>query len=157
MCKSLCMYVCLHRMRCFTRHFHYFFHFIGFYFGRICFFLLWFSTVRSLLTNLFIAIVYFVFVINFSLNNFLLFFFVCLEQGNLPVALIFDYPENSIQEDDIKQLSQKFGVYIVVRQKSRQSTLCIVIKGVEKYVGKLIKFKTITRHNKNKKIYKNFR
>lgn len=61
---------------------------------------------------------------------------ISMKQGNLPVALIFDFPENSIQEDDIKMLSHKFGVYIVVRQKSRQSTLCIVVKGVEKYVGK---------------------
>lgn len=57
-------------------------------------------------------------------------------QGNLPVALIFDYPENSIKPDDITALNHKFNVFIAVRQKSRQSTLCIVIKGVEKYVGK---------------------
>lgn len=57
------------------------------------------------------------------------------KQGNLPVALIFDYPENSVKQEDINMLSNEFGVYIVPRHKQRQSTLCIVIKGIEKFIG----------------------
>lgn len=57
------------------------------------------------------------------------------KQGNLPVALIFDYPENTVKQEDINMLTNQFGVYIVPRHKQRQSTLCIVIKGIEKYVG----------------------
>lgn len=58
------------------------------------------------------------------------------EQGKLPVALIFDYPDNSIKQDDITTLMNQLGVFIAARKKQRQSTLCIVIKGIEKYVGK---------------------
>lgn len=57
-------------------------------------------------------------------------------QGNLPVALIFDYPEMNLGPGSIESLSNKYGVYIAVRTKSRQSTSCVVIKGVEKFVGK---------------------
>ncbi|XP_031619044.1 protein bicaudal C [Contarinia nasturtii] len=57
--------------------------------------------------------------------------------GNLPVALIFDYPENSVKQEDINALMEQFGVFIAARHKQRQSTLCIVIKGIEKYVGKI--------------------
>lgn len=56
------------------------------------------------------------------------------KQGNLPVALIFDYPENSVKHD-INNIMTEFGVFIAARHKQRQSTLCIVIKGIEKYVG----------------------
>lgn len=59
------------------------------------------------------------------------------EQGNLPVALIFDYPETNLGPADIENLSNKYGVYIAVRTKSRQSTSCVVIKGVEKFAGRL--------------------
>lgn len=55
-------------------------------------------------------------------------------QGNLPIALIFDYPEINIESDNINKLMQAHDVYITSRQKSRQSTMCIVIKGVEKYI-----------------------
>jgi protein bicaudal C len=54
--------------------------------------------------------------------------------GNLPIALIFDYPENQIDSEHITKLMYANDVFITVRQKSRQSTLCIVIKGVEKYI-----------------------
>lgn len=50
------------------------------------------------------------------------------------MALIFDYPE-TLEPDDIAAMGNKYGVFITVRQKSRQSTMCIVIKGVEKFVG----------------------
>lgn len=65
----------------------------------------------------------------------MLFIIRICKQGNLPVALIFDYPENTVKQEDINMLSNQFGVYIVPRHKQRQSTLCIVIKGIEKYVG----------------------
>lgn len=58
------------------------------------------------------------------------------EQGKLPVALIFDYPEKSVKQESIVTLMNKLGVLITVREKQRQSTLCIIIKGIEKYVGK---------------------
>lgn len=53
------------------------------------------------------------------------------------MALIFDYPENSVKQEDINTLMNQFGVFIAARHKQRQSTLCIVIKGIEKYVGNL--------------------
>lgn len=62
---------------------------------------------------------------------------VC-KQGNLPVALIFDYPENSVKPEDLNALMNQFGVVIAARTKQRQSTLCIVIKGIEKYVGNFL-------------------
>lgn len=62
-------------------------------------------------------------------------FVFIFEQGNLPVALIFDYPENSVKQEDLNTLMNQFGVFIAARHKQRQSTLCIVIKGIEKYVG----------------------
>lgn len=55
-------------------------------------------------------------------------------KGNLPVALIFDYPDNTLDTLNVSNLSSKYGVFITVRQKSRQN-MCIVLKGVEKFVG----------------------
>lgn len=55
-------------------------------------------------------------------------------QGSLPIALIFDYPESDIDPDLINKIMYTFDVFIAVRQKSRQSTLCVVIKGIEKYI-----------------------
>jgi protein bicaudal C len=55
-------------------------------------------------------------------------------QGNLPIALIFDYPEINLDCDAINKLMLVHDVYITSRQKSRQSTMCIVIKGVEKFI-----------------------
>jgi protein bicaudal C len=55
-------------------------------------------------------------------------------QGNIPVALIFDYPEINIDCEAINKLMAVHDVYITSRQKSRQSTMCIVIKEVEKFI-----------------------
>lgn len=57
--------------------------------------------------------------------------------GNLPVALIFDYPDNTYDTANLLALGNQYGVYITVRQKSRQSIMCIVLKGVEKFVDKI--------------------
>jgi protein bicaudal C len=54
--------------------------------------------------------------------------------GNLPIALIFDYPEVNIDNEVINKLMTTHDVYITSRQKSRQSTMCIVIKGIEKFI-----------------------
>jgi len=58
--------------------------------------------------------------------------------GNLPVVLIFDFPDNQTDASEIMSLNIKYGVYITLRQKARQSTLAIVIKGIEKFVGKYL-------------------
>ncbi|GAB0095254.1 Protein bicaudal C [Sergentomyia squamirostris] len=55
--------------------------------------------------------------------------------GNLPVALMFDYPNNSIDPSDVAKLNNSLDVFITVRAKTRQSTLSIVIKGIEKYIS----------------------
>ncbi|XP_059618015.1 protein bicaudal C [Phlebotomus argentipes] len=55
--------------------------------------------------------------------------------GNLPVALMFDYPNNTIDPSDVAKLNNSLDVFITVRAKTRQSTLSIVIKGVEKYIN----------------------
>ncbi|XP_036321966.1 protein bicaudal C [Rhagoletis pomonella] len=57
--------------------------------------------------------------------------------GNLPIALIFDFPDNQNNASEIIGLSTKYGVYISLRQKQRQSTLAIVVKGVEKFIDKI--------------------
>ncbi|EDW77980.2 uncharacterized protein Dwil_GK24769, isoform B [Drosophila willistoni] len=57
--------------------------------------------------------------------------------GNLPVALIFDFPDNQNDASDIMSLNTKYGVLITLRQKQRQSTLAIVIKGLEKFIDKI--------------------
>lgn len=57
--------------------------------------------------------------------------------GNLPIALIFDYPENTVDSEEIAKLMYSYDVFISVRQKSRQSTLCIVIKGIEKFISNI--------------------
>ncbi|XP_016945476.4 protein bicaudal C [Drosophila suzukii] len=57
--------------------------------------------------------------------------------GNLPVALIFDFPDNQNDASEIMSLNTKYGVYITLRQKQRQSTLAIVVKGVEKFIDKI--------------------
>lgn len=49
--------------------------------------------------------------------------------------LIFDYPENTIDSDKIAKIMKTLDVFINVRQKTRQSTLCVVVKGIEKYIG----------------------
>ncbi|XP_055548937.1 protein bicaudal C [Wyeomyia smithii] len=57
--------------------------------------------------------------------------------GSLPIALIFDYPENTVDSEEIAKLMFAHDVFISVRQKSRQSTLCIVIKGIEKFISNI--------------------
>ncbi|XP_023162321.1 protein bicaudal C isoform X2 [Drosophila hydei] len=57
--------------------------------------------------------------------------------GNMPVALIFDFPDNQTDATEIMGLNIKHGVYITLRQKQRQSTLAIVIKGIEKFIESL--------------------
>ncbi|XP_053696138.1 protein bicaudal C [Sabethes cyaneus] len=57
--------------------------------------------------------------------------------GSLPIALIFDYPENTVDSEEISKLMFAHDVFISVRQKSRQSTLCIVIKGIEKFISNI--------------------
>ncbi|KAM8716534.1 hypothetical protein ACLKA7_003415 [Drosophila subpalustris] len=57
--------------------------------------------------------------------------------GNLPVVLIFDFPDNQTDASEIMSLNVKYGVYITLRQKARQSTLAIVIKGIEKFIDKI--------------------
>nr|XP_036216038.1 protein bicaudal C isoform X2 [Bactrocera oleae]XP_036216039.1 protein bicaudal C isoform X2 [Bactrocera oleae]XP_036216040.1 protein bicaudal C isoform X2 [Bactrocera oleae]XP_036216041.1 protein bicaudal C isoform X2 [Bactrocera oleae] len=57
--------------------------------------------------------------------------------GNLPIALIFDFPDSQNNASEIIGLSTKYGVYISLRQKQRQSTLAIVVKGVEKFIDKI--------------------
>lgn len=68
------------------------------------------------------------------LHNFQYLTYFPLPQGNLPIALIFDYPEINIETETINKLMNTHDVYITSRQKSRQSTMCIVIKGIEKYI-----------------------
>jgi len=51
--------------------------------------------------------------------------------------LIFDFPDNQNDASEIMSLNTKYGVYITLRQKQRQSTLAIVVKGVEKFIGKI--------------------
>lgn len=55
-------------------------------------------------------------------------------KGNLPIALIFDYPESNMDTELVNKLMYTYDVFIAVRQKSRQSTLCIIIKGIEKFI-----------------------
>ncbi|KAH8262827.1 hypothetical protein KR044_000804 [Drosophila immigrans] len=57
--------------------------------------------------------------------------------GNLPVVLIFDFPDNQTDAAEIMGLNVKYGIYITLRQKARQSTLAIVIKGIEKFIDKI--------------------
>lgn len=58
-------------------------------------------------------------------------------QGNLPIAVIFDYPENTIDAEQLNKLMLMHDVFITSRQKSRQSTMCIVIKGIEKFISNI--------------------
>lgn len=99
--------------------------------------------INTSINSNFLHVSFFMFnVSSFHYNIYFLCVCVCVffslslcRQGNLPVALIFDYPDSNIEQDDINMLGNKYGVFIALRQKSRQSTLCIIIKGVEKNVG----------------------
>lgn len=58
--------------------------------------------------------------------------------GNLPIALVFDFPDLIVDDtSEIMNLSTKYGVFISLRQKPRQSTMHIIIKGVEKFIDKI--------------------
>ncbi|XP_037911296.1 protein bicaudal C isoform X2 [Hermetia illucens] len=57
--------------------------------------------------------------------------------GNLPVVMIFDYPDNSADTLEVASLSNKYGVFILLRPKQRQNTIVVVIKGVEKFIDKV--------------------
>lgn len=57
--------------------------------------------------------------------------------GNLPVSLIFDFPENNIESEKAAKIMKNLDVFINIRQKTRQSSLCVVIKGIEKFVDKI--------------------
>ncbi|XP_070492413.1 protein bicaudal C isoform X2 [Chironomus tepperi] len=54
--------------------------------------------------------------------------------GNIPVTVIFDYPDINIDSETIKELMATHDVFISSRPKARQSTMCIVIKGIEKFI-----------------------
>jgi hypothetical protein len=48
--------------------------------------------------------------------------------------VIFDFPEINIENEIIKELMATHDVFISTRPKSRQSTMCVVIKGIEKFI-----------------------
>jgi len=50
------------------------------------------------------------------------------------VTVIFDYPDINIDSETIKELMAAHDVFISSRPKARQSTMCIVIKGIEKFI-----------------------
>ncbi|XP_046492810.1 protein bicaudal C isoform X1 [Neodiprion pinetum] len=55
--------------------------------------------------------------------------------GSLPLVLMFDLPEDSmssVDSDNISQLMQSLDVFINVRHKPKQSTLSVIIKGIER-------------------------
>ncbi|XP_043463526.1 protein bicaudal C isoform X1 [Leptopilina heterotoma] len=55
--------------------------------------------------------------------------------GSLPLVLMFDLPEDSVSSVDsenISNLMQSLDVFINVRHKPKQSTLSVIIKGIER-------------------------
>ncbi|XP_033227977.1 protein bicaudal C isoform X2 [Belonocnema kinseyi] len=55
--------------------------------------------------------------------------------GSLPLVLMFDLPEDSVSSVDtenISHLMQSLDVFINVRHKPKQSTLSVIIKGIER-------------------------
>ncbi|XP_046753461.1 protein bicaudal C isoform X2 [Diprion similis] len=55
--------------------------------------------------------------------------------GSLPLVLMFDLPEDSmssVDSENISQLMQSLDVFINVRHKPKQSTLSVIIKGIER-------------------------
>lgn len=50
------------------------------------------------------------------------------------MTVIFDYPDINIDNETIKELITSHDVFISSRPKARQSTMCIVIKGIEKFI-----------------------
>ncbi|XP_043578270.1 protein bicaudal C homolog 1-B isoform X2 [Bombus pyrosoma] len=55
--------------------------------------------------------------------------------GSLPLVLMFDLPEDSmssVDSENVSQLMQSLDVFINVRHKPKQSTLSVIIKGIER-------------------------
>ncbi|XP_011159927.1 protein bicaudal C homolog 1-B isoform X3 [Solenopsis invicta] len=63
--------------------------------------------------------------------------------GSLPLVLMFDLPEDSmttsVDTDKISQLMQSLDVFINVRHKPKQSTLSVIIKGIERKASNIYK------------------
>ncbi|XP_031849629.1 protein bicaudal C isoform X2 [Nomia melanderi] len=60
--------------------------------------------------------------------------------GSLPLVLMFDLPEDSmssVDTENISQLMQSLDVFINVRHKPKQSTLSVIIKGIERNAGNI--------------------
>ncbi|CAL1677046.1 unnamed protein product [Lasius platythorax] len=61
--------------------------------------------------------------------------------GSLPLVLMFDLPEDSmsatVDTEKISQLMQSLDVFINVRHKPKQSTLSVIIKGIERNAGNI--------------------
>ncbi|XP_044005866.1 protein bicaudal C [Aphidius gifuensis] len=55
--------------------------------------------------------------------------------GSLPLVLMFDLPEFSletVETDNLNKMMQKYDVFINVRHKPKQNSLSVIIKGVER-------------------------
>ncbi|KAG7197816.1 hypothetical protein KM043_001630 [Ampulex compressa] len=60
--------------------------------------------------------------------------------GSLPLVLMFDLPEDSMSSVDtesVSRLMQSLDVFINVRHKPKQSTLSVIIKGIERNAGNI--------------------
>ncbi|XP_032666735.1 protein bicaudal C isoform X1 [Odontomachus brunneus] len=61
--------------------------------------------------------------------------------GSLPLVLMFDLPEDSVSAsvdtEKISQLMQSLDVFINIRHKPKQSTLSVIIKGIERNAGNI--------------------
>ncbi|XP_026826107.1 protein bicaudal C isoform X2 [Ooceraea biroi] len=61
--------------------------------------------------------------------------------GSLPLVLMFDLPEDSmsasVDTEKISQLMQSLDVFINIRHKPKQSTLSVIIKGIERNAGNI--------------------
>ena len=56
------------------------------------------------------------------------------------MVLMFDLPEDSmssIDTENVSQLMQSLDVFINVRHKPKQSTLSVIIKGIERNAGNI--------------------
>lgn len=57
--------------------------------------------------------------------------------GNIPATVIFDFPDINIESEIIKELMASHDVFISARPKARQNTMCIVMKGIEKFIANI--------------------
>ncbi|XP_067215196.1 protein bicaudal C isoform X2 [Linepithema humile] len=61
--------------------------------------------------------------------------------GSLPLVLMFDLPEDSmsasVDTEKISQLQTSLDVFINIRHKPKQSTLSVIIKGIERNAGNI--------------------